>query len=101
MTQLDIFAVQRQREEAAAEQERQLSRVAGRLSETILAWLRRRLEAGQAEFTAAELSEHVHVQLGGSPESAMRVLRALRVAGQVDVKLLSRPESRYLVKGVR
>lgn len=83
------------------EQDRELHRVAGRLAETIVGWLRRRLEDGRPEFVAAELADHVHQQLGGSPESAMRVLRALRVAGQVDVKLLSRPESRYIVKGVR
>ena len=85
----------------ASEQSIQIARVAGRLADEILAWLRRRIENGAPEFFAADLALHVQHKLGGSPESALRILRMLRKAGQADVELVSRSQSLYRVRGVR
>jgi hypothetical protein len=76
----------------ASPQSVQLARVEGRIAEMVIAFCE---EHAGREFYASELSGLITEQLGGSPESGMRVMRALRRAGQVDVELVSRSESRY------
>jgi hypothetical protein len=81
-------------------QSEQMARVQGRIAETILAWLEYRALVAPV-FHASDLCQYVVEQCGGSPESAMRVLRAMRRSGQVDVELLSRSESKYAVRAGR
>jgi hypothetical protein len=76
----------------ASPQSVQLARVEGRIAELVIAFCE---EHAGREFYASELSGFITEQAGGSPESGMRVMRALRRAGQVEVELLSRSESRY------
>ena len=78
----------------ASEQSRQLARVEGRIAEMVIAFCE---EYAGREFYASELSGFITEQCGGSPESGMRVMRALRRAGQVDVALVSRSASLYRV----
>jgi hypothetical protein len=82
----------------ASEQGREISRVEGRIAEAILAWVEYRTASGDLTFHAADLCQHVTQQHGGSPESAMRILRALRAAGQVQVSLISRSASQYRIE---
>lgn len=95
----DVWAptspAQAEREEQAA----QLDRCAGRLADEILAWLRRRLEVAPV-FHASDLVLHVQHKLGGSPESALRVLRELRRQKRAFVVVESRSASRYCVERV-
>lgn len=84
----------------ASEQDQQLARVEGRIAEAVLEFCRLRLEAG-GEFFSSDLAAFVMRRCGGAPDSASRVLRALRMSGQVQVKLLSRSQSHYQVEGVR
>ncbi|MEI8352410.1 MAG: hypothetical protein WCG36_08875 [bacterium] len=81
----------------ASEQSRQLARVEGRIAEWVISFC---MEHVGREFYASELAGFVCEQSGGSPESGMRVLRALRRTGQVDVELVSRSASLYRVVGV-
>ena len=86
---------------SACEQSKQLVRVESRLATTILQWLEFRLHADAPTFHAADLCEFVSTNCGGSPESAMRILRQLRKSGHAHVDLLSRSESKYQIVGVR
>lgn len=81
----------------ASEQSRQLARVEGRIAEWVISFC---MEYVGRQFYASELAGFVAEQSGGSPESGMRVLRALRRTGQVDVELVSRTQSLYRVVGV-
>lgn len=83
----------------ASEQDRQLARVEGKIAESIIEFLRRRL-AGAPEFHGAELAAHVQRECGGAPASAERIMRKLRSTGQVQVELVSRAGSLYRVLGV-
>jgi hypothetical protein len=84
----------------ASEQSQELARCEGKLASAIMVWLEFRLSAGSPVFHASDLCSYVQTNLGGSPESGMRVMRALRAAGQVQVELESRSESRYRVEAV-
>jgi hypothetical protein len=81
----------------ASDQSRQFARVEGRIAEWVISFC---MEYVGREFYASELAGFVAEQSGGSPESGMRVLRALRRNGQVDVELVSRTQSLYRVVGV-
>lgn len=84
----------------ASEQDQELARVEGRIAEVVLEFCRLRLETG-GEFFSSDLAAYVMRKAGGAPDSASRILRALRVSGQVQVRLLSRSQSHYRVEGVR
>lgn len=84
----------------ASEQDRELARVEGRIAEVVVEFCRLRLTAG-GEFYGCDLSAFVMRHAGGAPDSASRVLRALRRSGQVQVALLSRSQSHFKVEGVR
>ena len=80
----------------ASEQAIQFVRVEGRIADLVAAFC----FPGRV-FHASDLCGYVADQAGGSPESAMRVMRAMRKAGQLDVELLSRSESKYAVRAGR
>ena len=101
MTSLPLFTWAETRPQPspkASEQGRELARCEGRLAEAILAWVEYRTTSGELTFHAADLCQHITQHHGGSPESAMRILRALRAAGQVQVTLVSRSASQYRIE---
>jgi hypothetical protein len=80
----------------------ELARCEGKIAQTVLAFCRARLTPGiRPEFHAQDLSDFVLRLCGGSPESPMRVMRALRRSGQVQVVNVDRSASLYRVEGVR
>jgi hypothetical protein len=88
---LDEFVA---RQPSRTEQGQNLHRVVKGIGAFVLEFCRAR--TGQT-FTAAELHAFVAKRSGRAPASADRILRALRQAGVVDVRLVSRSASLYLV----
>jgi hypothetical protein len=78
----------------------ELARVEGRIAEAVVMFLRYRLVENPS-FFAADLSRYVTERHGGSPESPLRIMRALRRSGQVQVVNVDRAASLYRVEGVR
>ena len=78
----------------ASEQGRQIARVSGKIAESVIAFCRTR--EGET-FFGSELALYVMARCGGSPESALRVMRDMRDEGVIDVELVSRSASLYRV----
>ena len=79
----------------APEQAKQLARVTGRIGESVMLFLSRRV--GQT-FRAADLASFVMADCGGAPASADRVMRQLRAQGFIDVQVVDRSGSLYRVR---
>ena len=77
------------------EQDVELKRVTGRLAESIELFFKALLPG--ETFHAEQLHEFVTNRLGKfqSPESATRVMRSMRQAGQINYTLLNRRQSLY------
>lgn len=84
----------------ASEQAVQLARVADGIERTVFTWCA--LNEGRSfrlgEFTAEVVAAH---QGYCAPDSPARLLRLLRQRGLVQVVLVSRSGSSYLVEGVK
>ena len=76
-------------------QDVELKRVTGRLAESIELFFTA-LQTGET-FHAEQLHEFVTNRLGKfqSPESATRVMRSMRQAGQINYELVNRRKSLY------
>ena len=76
-------------------------RVGKAITWAIVAFFKRRLATGQAEFKADDLRRYVREQVGDAiaPASPDRIMRHLRHGGTINYELVSRSESRYRVTG--
>ena len=79
----------------ASEQGRQIARVSGKIAESVIAFCR--LHVGET-FIGVELCDYVRARCGGSPESALRVMRDLRKQGVIAAPNGSRSKSIYRVE---
>ena len=77
---------------SAGKQRRELARVHSAIGKAVIEFVRGR--AGR-EFTGAELDEAVRARCKANPGSALRIMRELRNANQIDVELVSRSQSLY------
>lgn len=73
-------------------QDQQLSRVSDRIAGAVLDFCK-----AHTTFRGAELCDYVREQCGGSPESALRVMRDLRKRGALSYKNVDRGRSVYTV----
>lgn len=85
---------------AASEQARQLARVEGKQGAFILSWCALRMDCGAPTFQLAELEDAVQTNVGGTPGSAGRVMRSLKMAGHLAYTV-ERSASRYTLTEVR
>lgn len=104
MRQADLFGeagLQPKRQQVAQqkrEQERELGRVTYALKDYVLLFARRRWASkGEAPafFYGSDLEAFVKKQAGAAPESPGRILRVLRQEGQLNYRIVSRPQSLY------
>lgn len=72
-----------------------LARVGGKIGEVILDFVRK--VGVNNDFSMNELTDFVAKQHPIAPDSAGRILRALRKAGRLDYDVVSRRESKYRV----
>jgi hypothetical protein len=80
-----------------AEQQENLERVTSRLGLSILAFCRQR-----REFHMEDLRDHLREQdLSFAPDSPSRILRELRLRGEVNYVITNRRQSAYRVMSVR
>jgi hypothetical protein len=79
------------------EQETQLLRVYGRISPSVKQFCIDRIVNTNGVFRMKDLADYVSAAVGKmvAPESAGRILRALRKKGEVHYCLLSRSDSLY------
>ena len=81
----------------ASVQTKELVRVEGRIASAVLAWCR--AHVGQT-FHLADITSAIEAQIEVAPDSTRRVLGELRRQGHVQVDLLSRSDSLYVVRAV-
>lgn len=83
-----------------SEQQQQLERVAARIGDAILTFVRRLRAFETTTFHADDLREFVMRAVGRTaPGSADRVLRDLRARGLVRYQVINRRESLYRLEG--
>ena len=78
-----------------------LARVGSRISHLIVEFCREVARRESPRFHLEELFSFVRMRAAISPDSASRILRALRRDGVIDYQLVSRRESLYAVLAVR
>ena len=103
MTQQSLIAWAESRPQAApkaTEQSHELARVEGKQGAFILSWCSLRMECGAPTFHLSDLETAVQQNVGGTPGSAGRVMRSLKLAGHIAYTV-ERSASRYTLTAVR
>lgn len=84
-----------------SDQDKQITRVGGKVGPIVKDFFRKRLAANKKQFTGSELRDHVVLAHGKlAPGSADRVMRMLRRAGELEYVVVNKTRGLYEAKWV-